>query len=156
MEGEIALLLWIMIYCGRNLDSHCPITQLLKLTTAHVENRSLLFKGEKIEISCGLAELIADFFGKLPQERPQKLFPHLTIDKLADHFRRASGIILPPGSQPALPQAFLVFPHPEKDLRMRARSRLDELRDGFPVYYNAISTEEVKRQILGRQAKINP
>lgn len=156
VDGEIALLLWIMIYCGRKPHINCPITRLLNLTTAHVKNRIISFEGEKLEISRGLAELLADFIGQPPQERPQKLFPNLTLDKLEDHFRRASAMILPHESQPALPQAFLVFPHTQKHLRMRAQLRLAQLKQGFPIYCNTVSSEEIKRQILEKQAKTSP
>ena len=85
---------------------------------------SLLDDGE-IEISCGLADLIREYTGGGNLQRQQKLFPSLTVDKLEDHFRRASKIILPPNATPALPEAFLIFPHREKGSRMEARIVVD-------------------------------
>jgi hypothetical protein len=153
IDGEIVLLLWIMIYLGRKSHIICPITQLLKLTTAHIEDRTILLEGEGIELSLGLTELIKDFIGTPPKERPQKLFPHLTIDKLEDHFRRASAVILPPGSQPALPQAFLIFPHTHEHLRMRTQLRLSQLQNPPSIYPSAITSEKIKQQLLEKMKK---
>lgn len=147
-EGEIVLLLWFMIYAARDLEKPAPIKSLLKLTWANVNDRLVRVEGGEIEISCGLAELIKEYAGEGTLCRQRKLFPNLTIDRLEDHFRRASGAILPPGSLAALPEAFLTFPHPEKNLRMNAKDLRQSQKIPPKVYYDPVSLKELKRQLV--------
>ena len=112
IEGEIVLLLWIMVYIAQNGTRSYSIKRLLELTTENVIQNGLLIDSKEIEHSEGLADLLQEYIGDQPLKRPQKLFPNLTTDNLADRFRQASEKILPPGSIPALPEAFLFFPAP--------------------------------------------
>lgn len=147
-DGEIALLLWVMIYAARDLEKATSIKKLLALTTANISDRYATIDGGEIEFSCGLADLIREYAGEGNLRRQQKLFPNLTIDKLEDHFRRASEAILPPGSIPALPQAFLTFPHLEKHRRMNPKSRRQQLKNPPEVLHDPISLKELKRQLV--------
>ena len=104
----------------------------------------------EIEFSCGLAELIREYAGEGNLQRQQKLFPNLTLDKLEDHFRRASEVILPPGSIPALPEAFLTFPHLEKHCRMNPKLRRHQLKNPSKILHDPISLKELKRQLVDK------
>ena len=147
-DGEIVLLLWVMIYVSQEPGKVYPITHLLKLTTANVSDRYLSIDGAETELSCGLADLIKEYTGEGSLQRQQKLFPNLTIDRLEDSFRRASLEILPSGSTPALPEAFLTFPHPHKDLRMMAQMRRHQQENPPQIFHDPISRNELKRQLV--------
>lgn len=147
-EGETALLLWMMIYAARDLEKPVSIKKLLALTTANVNDRSINVGGGEIETSCGLADLIKAYTGEDHLKRQQKLFPNLTIDKLEDHFRRASGSILPSNSTPVLPEAFLSFPHSEKGLKMNPKMRRQQLKNPPQVLHDPISLKDLKRQLI--------
>lgn len=148
LDGEITLLLWIMIYAARDLKKTVPIKRLIALTTKHVSDRLVITDGGDIELSCGLADLIREYTGGGDLQRQQKLFPSLTVDKLEDHFRRASKIILPPNATPALPEAFLIFPHREKGSRMEARIRCRQMKTPLKIIHDPISRREFKRQFV--------
>jgi hypothetical protein len=147
-DGEIALLLWVMIYAARDLEKPTTIKKLLALTTANISDRYAAVDGGEIEFSCGLADLIRDYAGEGNLHRQQKLFPNLTIDRLEDHFRKASQSILPPDSIPALPEAFLTFPHLEKHRRMNSKSRRQQLKNPSEILHDPISLKELKRQLV--------
>ena len=147
-DGEITLLLWIMVYAARDLEKSAPIKKLLALTTANISDRYAAVDEGEIEFSCGLADLIKEYAGEGNLQRQQKLFPNLTIDKLEDHFRRASEVILPPGAIPALPEAFLTFPHLEKHRRMNPKSRRQQLKNPPEILHDPISLNELKRQLI--------
>ena len=148
VDGEIALLLWIKIYAARDLKKPASIKKLLALTTANIADRDVAVNGGEIELSCGLADLIRDYAGEGNLQRQQKLFPNLTIDKLEDHFRQASEAILPHGSIPAFPEAFLSFPHLEKQCRMDSRVRRQQLKSPPKILHDPISLKELKRQLV--------
>ncbi len=150
VEGEIVLLLWIMIYISQNGTHPYALNKLLELTTSNVILNGLLIDGEEIELSEGLADLLKEYIGTQPLQRPQKLFPNLTIDNLEDRFRRASAKILPPGSTPALPEAFLLFPHPHKNVRMLPKHLRQQRKNPPPIYHDPISLQELKRQLVAK------
>jgi len=147
-EGEIVLLLWVMIYVARDLKKPTTIKKLLELNTSNVADRDLIIDDEEIELSRGLANLIKEYTGRGSLQRQQKLFPNLTIDKLEDHLHRASKAILPLGSVLALPEAFLTFPHPEKNCRINPQVRRDQLRKPSKILHDPISLNELKRQLI--------
>jgi hypothetical protein len=148
VEGEIALLLWIMIYASRDLERPTAIKTLLAITTENISDRYARIEGEEVEFSLGLAYMIKEYAGEGNLQRQQKLFPNLTQDKLEDYFHRASKAILPPGSLAALPEAFLTFPHPQKNVRMRAKLRRLEMENPPKVYHDTVSLKELKRQLV--------
>lgn len=150
VEGEIALLLWIMIYASRDLDRLPTIKTLLAMTTENISDRYAMIEGEEVEFSLGLAYVIKEYAGEGNLHRQQKLFPNLTSDKLEDYFHRASKAILPPGSLAALPEAFLTFPHPQKNARMRAKLRRRQMENPPKVYHDTVSLKELKRQLVER------
>lgn len=155
-DGEIVLLLWVMIYISQEPGKVYPITRLLKLTTANISGRYLSIDGDEIELSCGLANLIKEYTGEESFQRQQKLFPNLTVDRLEDSFRRASVEILPSGSTPALPEAFLTFPHPHKDLRMMAQMRRRQQENPPQIFHDPISRNELKRQLVEKSRLKGP
>ena len=148
IDGEITLLLWIMIYAARDLKKAVSVKSLIALTTKHVSDRLVMTEGGELELSCGLADLIGEYTGRGNLQRQQKLFPSLTVDKLEDHFRRASKIILPPNATPALPEAFLIFPHREKGSRMEVRIRRRQMKTPLKIIHDPISRRELKRQLV--------
>lgn len=137
-----------MIYGARDFKKMVPIKKLLELTTKNVSDRLLTIEDEEAEFSCGLADLIIEYTGGSGLQRQQKLFPNLTIDKLEDRFRRASKEILPSGATPALPEAFLTFPHPEKGYRMAAKERRLQLQTPFQIIHDPISQDELRHQLI--------
>ncbi len=147
-DGEIVLLLWIMIYAARDLDKAVPVKKLLELTTKHVNDRLVTTSGGEIELSCGLADLIKEYTRGETLQRHQKLFPGLTVDKLEDRFRIASKSILPLGAAAALPEAFLTFPHLEKGYRMAAKARRRQRQTPLQVIHDPISRRELQRQLI--------
>jgi len=148
VDGEIALLLWIMIYAARDLERPASIKQFLALTTASISDRYATINGGEVEFSRGLTELIKIYTGESGFQRQQKLFPNLTIDKLEDHFHLASKSILLAGAVSALPEAFLTFPHFKKHHRMNSKSRRRELKNPPKIFYDPISLKELKRQLI--------
>ncbi len=148
VDGEIALLLWVMIYVSREPLKICPVSRLLQLTTADVDDRILFLKQEEIEFSCGLANLIQEFVGTSSCKQQKKLFPHLTIDKLEDRFHKASKALLLPGNSSALPEAFLTFPHGIKNVRMVAQLRRMRQQQNFSGYDSSISWKNIKSQLF--------
>jgi hypothetical protein len=144
-----------MIYAARDLKKVVPVKSLLILTTKNVADRLITTEGGDVEISCGLADLIKDCTGGSDLERHQKLFPNLTMDKIADRFRKASEAILPPGATPALSEAFLIFPHRERGCRMTAKARRRQLQTPDAVVHDPISRRELSRQ-LTEAAKRSP
>lgn len=65
IEGEIVLLLWVMVYISQNGTRSYSIKRLLELTTANViENRLLI--DDEIEHSEGLAILLKEYIGDQP------------------------------------------------------------------------------------------
>jgi hypothetical protein len=146
-DGEIVLLLWLMIYIAREFEKIYPITRLLELSTANISEECLVIDGQKIQLSCGLADLLMEYAGDGNLQHHQKLFPNLTDEKLEEHFRQASTILLPSGSLPALPEAFLTFPHPYKGCRMNARNLRFQQQHPVPVKEDVISRKEIKRQL---------
>ena len=155
VDGEIALLLWIMIYGARDFKKAVPIKKLLGLTTKNVSDRLIAIDGEEAEISCGLANLIIEYTGESRLLRQQKLFPNLTIDKLEDRFRHASKDILPSWAAPALPEAFLIFPHWETGYRMTAKERQWQRQTSPQIIRNPISRRNLQRQLI-EASKRNP
>lgn len=154
VDGEIALLLRIMIYAAHDLEKTVPIKRLLTLTTQHISDRYVTIDKGEIELSCGLADLINEYVGSRSLQRQQKLFPNLTIDKLEDHLRRASATILPPGATPALPEAFLTFPHLWGNCRMNPQKRRDQLKNPPKIIHDPISLKELKRQLVEKSPAI--
>ncbi len=154
IEGEIVLLLWIMVYISQNGTRSYSIKRLLDLTTENVIENRLLIDGEEIELSEGLALLLEEYIGDQPLKRPQKLFSNLTTDNLADRFRQASEKILPPGSIPALPEAFLLFPHPHKNVRMLPKHLREQRKNPPPIYHDPISHQELKRQLIEKSSNL--
>jgi hypothetical protein len=155
IDGEIALLLWIMVYAARDLKKPVSIKKLLSLTTASLSGCCITVDSEEIELPCGLTNLITEYAGEENLQRQQKLFPHLNqkIDKLEDRFHRASEILLP-GFTPALPEAFLIFPHPHKNCRMTAKARRWQLEHPQKILHDSISLKELKRQLI-EKSKLN-
>jgi hypothetical protein len=147
-EGEIALLLWIMIYAARDLEKPIAIKKLLALTTAQINDMFITLDAGEIELSCGLADLINDYAGKGNLKRQQKLFPNLTIDRLEDHLRRASDVLLPPGAIAALPEAFLTFPHTDKNRRLNAKFLRQHQKNLPEIFHDPVSFKELKRQLV--------
>lgn len=156
IEGEIVLLLWIIVYIAKNGTRPYSIKRLLELTTENVIQSGLLIDNEEIEHSEGVAILLKEYIGDQPLKRPQKLFPNLTIDNLEDRFRRASEKILPPGSTPALPEAFLLFPHPHKNVRMPPKHLREQRENPLPIYHDPISLQELKRQLVEKSSNLPP
>jgi len=153
VEGEIILFLWTMIYISRTCDT-IPIDRLLKVTTANISEQVLLVDNKRIELSLGWGYLIEEYLGKGPRKRHQKLFPNLTIDKLEDRFRKASSAILPSGATFALPEAFQIFPHVEKGMRIPIKERHRQQQKPFKVFCDPISLEEGRQQLI-EKSKIN-
>lgn len=154
IEGEIVLLLWVMVYISQNGTRPYSIKRLLELTTANVIENRLLIDGEEIEHSEGLAILLREYIGEQPLEKPQKLFPNLNTDNLAERFRQASEKILPPGTTPALPEAFLLFPHPHKNVRMLPKHLREQRKNPPPIYHDPISHQELKRQLIEKSSNL--
>jgi len=154
IEGEIVLLLWIMVYISQNGTRSYSIKRLLELTTANVIENRFLIDDEEIEHSEGVAILLKEYIGNQPLKRPQKLFPNLTIDILEDRFRQASEKILPPGTTPALPEAFLLFPHPHKNVRMLPKHLREQRKNPLPIYHDPISLQELKRQLVEKSSNL--
>ena len=125
-----------------------PVKKLLALTTANISDRYVAVDNGEIELSCGLADLIKEYAGEGSFQRQQKLFPNLTIDRLEDHFLRASEVILPPGSIPALPEAFLTFPHLGKHCRTNPKSRRQQLKNPPEILHSPISLKELQQQLV--------
>ncbi len=148
LDGEIALLLWVMVYIAQNPDKIFPIKRLLELTTADVIEQTIQIDGHEFDISGGLANLLKEYTGGAKSKRQQKLFPNLSVDKLEDHFRRTSSALMPPGSLPALPEAFLTFPHALKHARMAAQIRQRQQKHPPQIHHNPISRHELKRQLI--------
>jgi len=149
-QGEIVLLLWLMIYISQDPDQICPIKRLLQLTTANLENDILSIDGYETDLSQGLRGLLQIYTGGNPESfsRHQKLFPNLTIDYLEDAFRGASANILPKNSLPALPEAFLTFPHPHHGMRIFPTQRKHYQKNPTPIYHDSISRNEIKKQLI--------
>lgn len=156
VDGEIVLLLWIMIYGARDFKKVVPVKKLLGLSTKNISDRLAAIEGEKAELSCGLADLIREYTGEGGLQRQQKLFPNLKIDKLEDHFHRASKAILPLGAAPALPEAFLTFPHRERGSRMEARMRRRQMKAPIQILHDPISRTELKRQLIEKSLENQP
>lgn len=154
IEGEIVLLLWVMIYISQNGTRSYSIKRLLELTTANVIENRFLIDDEEIEQSEGVAILLKKYIGNQPLKKPQKLFPNLNPDNLANRFRQASEKILPPGSIPALPEAFLLFPHPHKNVRMLPKHLREQRKNPPPIYHDPISHEELKRQLIEKSSNL--
>jgi hypothetical protein len=147
-DGEISLFLWLAICFSQNSSKIYPIKALLALTTADIIDQHLFIGDEKRELSDGLSKLLYAYTGDKSPQRPQKLFPHLSADRLEDAFRRASTDILPPGSPPALPEAFLVFPHPYKNVRMHPQARQHQRLHPSQVLHDPFPREELKRKLM--------
>ncbi|MEN9343254.1 MAG: hypothetical protein RLZZ453_41 [Chlamydiota bacterium] len=154
IEGEIVLLLWIMVYIEQNGTRSYSIKRLLELTTENVIENRLVIDGEEIELSEGLALLLKEYIGDQPLKRPQKLFPNLNTDNLAKRFRQASEKILPPGTTPALPEAFLLFPHPHKNVRMPPKHLREQRENPLPIYHDPISHQELKHQLIEKSSNL--
>lgn len=155
-DGEITLLLWIMVYISLNPNYIFPIKRLLQLTTADVIDECILIDGYEVDISCGLADLLREYTGGIKSKRQQKLFPNLSLDKLEDYFRRASLELLPPGSLPALPEAFLTFPHSHKYIRMLAKTRHHQQKYPSQICHDLISRHKLKQQLIEKSQLKNP
>jgi len=153
VQGEITLILWTMLYISRT-NSSISITQLLEVTTKDISEQFLCIEDQKTELSLGWAYLIQEYMGKLPLQRQQKLFPNLTIDKLEDHFRKASAQIFPSESTNALPEAFLSFPHPEKGQRIPIQERRSQQQNPPKVFHDPISLEELKKQLIAKSKNL--
>jgi hypothetical protein len=149
-SGEIVLLLWLMIYISLDPDQICPIKRLLQLTTANLENDILSIDGYETDLSQGLRGLLQEYIGGTTESfcRHQKLFPNLTIDYLEDAFREASTKILPKDTLPALPEAFLTFPHPHRGMRISPTQRKHYQKNPAPIYHDSISRHEIKKQLI--------
>ncbi len=147
-DAEITLLLWVMVYISRDPNHIIPIKRLLCLTTADVIDQIINIDGHEVDISMGLAGLFNEYTGGAKSQRQQKLFPNLNIDKLEDYFRRASSELLPPNSLPALPEAFLTFPHARKHIRIPAPIRHQQQKHPQQIHHNLISRHELKRQLI--------
>jgi hypothetical protein len=137
-----------MIYISQNGTHSYSLNKLLELTTSNIIQNGLLIDGEEIEHSEGLADLLKEYIGDQPLKRPQKLFPNLSMDNLAERFRLASEKILPSGNTPALPEAFLLFPHPHKNTRMLPKHLREQRKNPPPIYHDPISLQELKRQLV--------
>jgi hypothetical protein len=148
VDGEITLLLWIAVHIAQRGGKRYSIKRLLRLTKANISGRNLIIGQDEIEFSCGLASILQEYLGDTLQvERHRPLFPNLTRDRLIDCLRRASAEILPPGSIPALPEAFLSFPHSQKNLRFPARERLRQQQNPAEIIQRTLSRAEIKRQL---------
>jgi len=147
-DGEIALLLWVMAHISRDPNHLFSISRILELTTAAIADESIHIDGHEIEISQGLANLLKEYAGGAKSERQKKLFPNLNPDKVPDYFHDASSELLPPNSIPALPEAFLTFPHADKHQRMLPQMRLRQQKHPLTIYHNLISRNELKRQLI--------
>ncbi len=154
VDGEITLLLWIMIYASRDLRKMLTIEWLLGLNTKHIADRIIDTPNGEVEISCGLADLIREYTGGANLQRQQKLFPNLNPEKLKYHFEQASRILLG-NTTPALPEAFLVFPYAEKGSRMDPYDAKRRQRVPQRVYYDPISREELKQQLVEKSRKFS-
>lgn len=156
-DGETALLLWVISQITQDPSNNFSITRLLELSTANLTDfKYLSIDDIEIELSYGLANLLEKYAGEGPYTRHHKLFPNLTIDKLEDSLRRASLEILPPGSTPALPEAFLTFPHPHKNVRMTTRMRRQQQQSSPQIFYESISRKELKRQLIEKSSSNRP
>ncbi len=145
--GEASLLLRIKIHIAQDPEQKVSIKKLLALTTANLQGRMLLIDDMEIELSLGLVDLLNEYTGDKSLERQQKLFPNLTEDLLEDLFHKAAQKLLPPGSIAALPEAFLIFPHPFKRMRILAKLRKNQQAHPQKIYHNPISRQELKRQL---------
>lgn len=134
-KGEIVLLLWVMFYISLNPTRKVSLKRLLKLTTADVFHGTLNIDNQKIPLSSDLTNLIDEYLGSIKSDRQQKLFPHLTLADLEDYFHIASMKLLPKGSIPILPEAFLTFPHTEENTRIPCQSRRQQQKKpSKPLY----------------------
>jgi len=145
IDGEIVLLLWIMIYISKNAERLYPIKQLLQLKTSDISETGLIIQGEEIDFSEGLNTLLREYIGDLPLKRPQQLFPDLSPDLLEDRFKKASQKLLPIKSIPALPESFLIFPHPYTHARIPPKRRKQQLATPPSIQYTVASRPELKR-----------
>lgn len=153
VEGEIVCLLWIIVYVTQDTFEKPALQSFLDLTTAHIEERTLNFEGQKIDLSIRLARIIHEYIGKAPKNRQKRLFPHLTIDKLEDRFRKASKELLSPDSLPILPEAFLTFPHNLKGVRMVSSVCRNKQLLLPKIYDKSISRREIARQLREKTLK---
>ena len=148
VDGEIVLLIWIMTYLAQDPELPWSVKGFLTLTTENVRRKSLSINGNDIEISYGLEDLLKAYLGgHLPEERHQKLFLNLSVDKLEDYFRRASQELLPSGSVPVLPEAFLTFPHPMPNARLHPENRRQMQSDPQKIYQKTPSFRDIKKQL---------
>jgi len=136
-----------MVYIGHELEKPIALKRLLKLTTENIHDRPLTIGDLEVEFSCGLADLFLEYIGSSKPKRQQKLFPHLSIDRLEDQFHKASEKLIQKGSVPVLPEAFLSFPHTSRHVRMRAQQRRHQQSQSKKIYHESICFKELKKQL---------
>lgn len=114
--GEIACFLWTCVWASyEHQSTTIRLHEILSLTTKQLdkENMTLQIGKNEVNISSGLCKLLTCLLGKGKGERSRRLFENIThIDFLEDALKMASKVVLVDKTTPALPAAFLLFPHP--------------------------------------------
>jgi hypothetical protein len=160
-SGEIACILWILIWCAQNdCGGDVSVEEVRTLSTKQLSdtNQFLLLKKCKIKVSQGLHQLLLCLRGKGTGERSLPLFSHVDKKTLERSLRLASKKILPKDATPVLPAAFLISPHLHQGARICATERemMQNARQLVPPRYMSGEIKEILNSTIAKQKSKNP
>jgi hypothetical protein len=150
-SGEIACVLWILIWIAQEADSeNLTIQKVLQLSFQDIDPDDAIIKvdGTDVDISFGLQNLLLCLRGKGEGIRNQRLFSNLDVSgKALERALNEASKILFPNEEPVLPGAFLVFPHVYNNIRMSVAQRraMRKVKPIIPVRY---IHKEIKKALL--------
>lgn len=154
--GEIACVLWIFLCISQEgKGSNISIKQVLQLTSKDIVSDDVAIhingvdNGINIPISCGLRDLLLCLRGKGEGERGHRLFKNLDLSgkTLERALIKASKKLLPEGSMPVLPGAFLIFPHTHPGIRISAEERM-AIRNLKPIVPLQYGMKDVRKTLV--------
>lgn len=160
-SGEIACILWILVWCAQNgCGNDVSIEQVRNLTTKQLTdaNQFLLFNNIKIEVSQGLHQFLLCLRGKGTGARSHLLFSHVNKKALERSLMRASKKILSKDATPVLPAAFLISPHLHPAMRMSSsrRKMIKEARQLVAYRYMSGEIKEILKSKMAECKKKTP
>ena len=152
-SGEIACILWILIWCAQNgCGDDVSVEQVRNLTTKQLTdiNQFLQFKHIKIKVSQGLHQFLLCLRGEGTGQRSHPLFSHVDKKSLERALRLGSKKILPKDATPVLPAAFLISPHLHPGMRIcrTERKKMKEARQLVPHRYMSGEIKEILKSTI--------
>lgn len=131
-SGEIACILWLMLWCAYHHLSEIRVSDVINLTTdSFLKGGKLTLRGHSFAISKGLLNLLTPLFGTGYGIRERKIFTHVRSEKaLTRALEEASKTVLGDDEIPITPGAFLNFPHiwPGSHLSKKVRESMRNAR----------------------------